>query len=366
MGRFTGIAPEVSASENRRLTERPPLPRTAKDWFTFPERFEKFHKDHFGFRQQLLRLHSRVMVNGLSTSPNSAVILGKEGWLFYNGVEKQDGDPIADARGSRPFTREELEAAASYILTCRERAESQGIAYFLVIAPNRETMVPEYLPDGYESVGLGSPLEQIVNVCGPELGESLVDLRPVLLEASKEARVLHKYDSHWNMWGAYAAHVALQQRVKARFPRATFVSRKMVSLQQKDVEVTSDLVRMVGLIGEYMETDVRAVLHIPKSYETKMIPRKPQPFRRVTSQTKNRPKALFFHDSFTLAMLPYLNHGYGEILYVWQRAIDWNRVEKEKPDLVVHILVERQLRYFPGHAERFARTVPLVEVDVGR
>ena len=63
----------------------------------FPREFDRYFGDNFGFRDSLIRSHASLLYGILRTSPTENVILGKEGWLYYNSPS--DGTSIRDYCG---------------------------------------------------------------------------------------------------------------------------------------------------------------------------------------------------------------------------------------------------------------------------
>ncbi len=61
------------------------------------------------------------------------------------------------------------------------------------------------------------------------------------------------------------------------------------------------------------------------------------------------PRVLVFRDSYTINIEPFLNKTFQEIIYVGYDSLkfDTTIIEKYQPDLVLHIMVERSIRYRP-------------------
>jgi hypothetical protein len=77
-----GLDPTI-LNENRVLASLPEFSIDMSLLSTYPKDFEAFYNDHFGFRRTLIWGRSLVMVKLLGVSPNSDVIVCKDGWLFY-------------------------------------------------------------------------------------------------------------------------------------------------------------------------------------------------------------------------------------------------------------------------------------------
>jgi hypothetical protein len=71
--------PEAAAAEKRTLAPAPAIPRSIDDLVKFPRAFDLWFADHFGFRQTLIKAHSRISFFVLKTSPSPKIILGAAG-----------------------------------------------------------------------------------------------------------------------------------------------------------------------------------------------------------------------------------------------------------------------------------------------
>ena len=113
----------------------------------------KYYRDHLPFREQLIGLYARVN-RALFDRDSSVttVAFGKDGWFFHNNVN--DGDPIATYRGEDTLTTDELRQIVSNLRRTRDNLKAQGIEFALFIAPNKERVYSEYMPDRY-----GAPAE---------------------------------------------------------------------------------------------------------------------------------------------------------------------------------------------------------------
>ena len=78
--------------------------------------------------------------------------MGKDGWLFYNN--QNDGDPLAQYKGKCLFSNEELELIADNLSVTQVNLAKEGREFVLFIAPNKERVYSEYMPEYY-----GEPAE---------------------------------------------------------------------------------------------------------------------------------------------------------------------------------------------------------------
>jgi hypothetical protein len=67
---------------------------------------------------------------------------------------------------------------------------------------------------------------------------------------------------------------------------------------------------------------------------------------RYHIEKSNYPKLVMFRDSFGVALLPYLSESFSDSLYVWYTpfGVNLSVIEKERPQIVILELVERNLQ----------------------
>ncbi len=141
--------PAGKSHENRRLATRPTLPRNFKEAELYSDRWLNFYRDHFGFRNTLIRGVALTRFHGLGADTDGRVLVGRDGWLFL----RPDGDQNFIAfRGLNPFSDDELNAWQHVLEQRAAWLAARGIPCLFVIPPNKETVYPEYLPDEVLSI----------------------------------------------------------------------------------------------------------------------------------------------------------------------------------------------------------------------
>ena len=83
----------------------------------------------------------------------------------------------------------------------------------MVVAPNKDTIYPEHLPDAYKQIGPVARMDQVMQYLGTKTDLNILDLRPALFEAKKQTQVFYSTDSHWNAYGAFPAYQAIIERL---------------------------------------------------------------------------------------------------------------------------------------------------------
>ncbi len=176
----------------------------------FPKRFEKYYKDHFGFRNKIVKIHNFISYFLFKVSPSPQVIIGKEDWLFLTVSDKKHGE-----WGSTTFDELTL-AKFSQVLKDRELwLHSIGSHYLYLPIPNKSTVYQDYLPDLLRRYRGETKYEQVTNYLTTKSDFSHWLDTKKLLEAKKNTlQVYFKTDTHWNYDGAYEVYLGIIEHLR--------------------------------------------------------------------------------------------------------------------------------------------------------
>lgn len=348
-----GLDPFPPLAEKRALAALPPAPDGLEQLAEFPKRFTAHFDDHLGFRVAMVRLNSLIQTRLFARTDSPSVIIGTGGWLFYTGksaTHPQDGAPIDDLEGRLVIGPAKLQAMRARTIERRRFLASEGIRYLLVIVPNKSTIYPEYLPSSVVPAPRNT-VDQFLDALPPELAESVLDLRPALLEAKRRGPTLYlKTDSHWNALGAFWGDRSIAERLRGWFPPVRPLEHAEMSVAEKPFG-GGDLAGMIGVDG--FAPDVRPELvprNGPSVAETVHPAFQGDPRATVTTtSTDGRlPRALVFHDSFGEAIRPFLAAHLSQATFAWGR---WDPYRPEhraavlqaRPQVVIDLVVQRYL-----------------------
>ena len=336
-----GVSDGPQAEEKRRKDPLPPLALAATDFKAYAKALTATYADTFPFRDALIRTANLLKMDLFHQSPMKSVILGRDGWLFFNDeMDMEDWLNLTD------YSQEELDNAVR-IFTERGRwLARQGSAMLVVIAPNKPTIYGEFLPQGYRKLGPSPRLDQLA-AAFTRAGIPFLDLRPTLERAKAQRRAYWKTDTHWNDWGALLGCSAIVEALRQRFPA-------MPPLDPTDYEAREftatggDLSAQMLLENRLTEQFIQmAPRFTPRAVDGPQ-PGYPNPATRpgrqlIVKQTGDArlPKAVFFRDSFSTAAIPFLAERFSRSVYVWDHRFHPYIVQAEKPDVVVFEAVER-------------------------
>lgn len=343
---------EISRSENRTLAGLPQLPRSLAQWETYPQRFDAYFNDHFGFRTLLLRLNSNFSAVMLGRLPSDKVIVGKDKWLFLAGDQAID-----QYRNRRPFSSVQLDDAREALSRRVRRVAELKAPYLFVVVPDKHTIYPEMMPSYLTRYERPSQLDQILAVA-KAAHVPMLDLRPALRLGKPDGLVYLKDDTHWTDWGAYLGYRAILSSLP--LPDLPILP---LDYQQFSVptQFAGELAGMANLPW------VESTLTVDPSVSRcpfKLIGLQHQPDRIFSigrSTCGNAKfKVVYIGDSFTYRVMRYLAQSFGEVVFVVRSGFTPLRqiepyLENEAPDLVIEELVERHL---PSVPESIAREPP--------
>uniref|UniRef100_UPI0031D00500 alginate O-acetyltransferase AlgX-related protein n=1 Tax=Saccharothrix mutabilis TaxID=33921 RepID=UPI0031D00500 len=303
--------------ENRKLAEFPSI----TDGWGFFTGLEKWASDHLPLRDRAVAAADGISrglfgeapqferpqgpVGPVQTTPPKdpsldrpdptafvQVIEGKDDWLYLGTDIRVACEPTVPT--------EEMYARLGRL---KQAVEASGRRFILAIAPNKSTMVPEYLPSRYfgkdcAPVGRDAFWNTVVSKTGA------LDLRPALKKAAEEkgGPVYPKYDSHWTHDGSVVMAKAVAEAIDPGVTRTWEVSQ--VETHERD----GDLAALIGRkasdrVPEYrLEPDGEQT----RSLENGVTDRDPRHFTQDQITGVTKAKVAFVGDSFGYYSVPYV------------------------------------------------------------
>ena len=357
VGQWFKLDPFSRHNENRELAKRPQLSWSFPLLQKFPREYQAYFSDNFGFRNALVRGNLLLRYGLMGVSPSSQVIVGRGGWLYYTG----EGE-IDDCRGITRFNDDQLQRWTKALVLKRDWLRQKGIRYLLVIAPNKSTIYPEYLPAGYGRVRQSSGLDDFLSYVHRHTDLDVVDMRAPLFAGKGEHNLYLRTDTHWNDYGAFLGYRELVRPLAAWFPT-------IHPLELDDFTITlknrsgGDLAGMMGAQEFLPDANY---LFAPKRPLEAIISEKNEKLRdpfTMQKKVSGLPRAVIFRDSFFSALVPFVAEHFSVSRYIWAR---WNSqtpmediIARYQPHIVIEELVERLAKYDAKYeSEVFAGGVP--------
>ncbi len=316
------IATALQFSEATSIEERralAPFPRVGfRHLADFTPQFESFFNDRLFGRTRMASFQSWLKYKLCGTTQGTKVIAGSQGWLYL--VQGWVG---ADVRREKPITVERMERWGRVLQHRTQWFAQRGIKYIMVVAPNKDSIFPEFLPTAFRPIRDESKLQQLTKYLSKQAGVSYIDFSNDLkISKAEDGQIYHKTDTHWNDIGAFIACHRLILELSQHFPQLKPIEKQDLQVQYN--LSSGDLVDMSGLKGMTERVPVVRIANPPP---------------------KTRLKAIFIHDSFGPSMLQYLRPHFSSFSTQLQSEVDFDMeaIAKQKPDIVIQEVVERHV-----------------------
>jgi hypothetical protein len=311
---------------------------------------EAYYNDHFGFRNKLIRTNNTWKKKWFREAPASSLpaLEGLDGWYYYAGG--QMGDHFS---GAVLFTEAKLESWRQLLEARYEWLKERGIAYVFAVAPNKESIYPEYLPPWLRARGARTKTDQFFSYMRAHSKVPVVDLRAALRDAKNGEPLFQSADTHWNELGAFIAYQAVLQALAQQVPELHPMTRDEFAWQwMPETKGSGDLARILGQQDQIKERNLVDAKANPSLSILQSLELSPERLKRewkprtepwVTINPQASGKVVVFHDSFAGGWLKFLGQNFHEVIYLWEYHLDKEFLEREKPDIVIDEILERFL-----------------------
>lgn len=337
LGAVLGKEAEGGNSENRTLAERPVL--SWDNLEEYPSQAEAYINDHAPFRDELIDAYASMNMELFGSIDNDEVIVGKDKWLFYTG-----NDSRIDALGITPFTEVEQKSILIQLLQIREKYGKDRDSFVFFIAPDKEIVYRQYMPDYYAPVTDTSRAKELVKYIRENSDIKVVYPLEELLAASEDGLTYYKTDTHWNDFGGF---VGSQVLIEAAGGTAADASGIRLSFAEGE---RGDLGDLGHTPMRYLDEKKALVEGYYDGLEPELLESSPET-GIVRAQTEGAPdgrKLVMIRDSFAEAMEPVLQKYFGETVLINWQNIGSTDIGSYGGDVFVYEVVERNLGRIPG------------------
>jgi acetyltransferase AlgX (SGNH hydrolase-like protein) len=245
ISQITGLFSDIEANEKteaRKYEARPQLEFELEKLKTYPDRFEKYFRNQFGFRRPLVDLNNFLSFRVFKVSPAPLILLGKDGWFFWGygkrrvqkGVQRP-ANHIADHMGIVPYTEEDLKGWKRSLEERMYYLKEMGIPFVFAVAPAKRMLYPEYLPTLLRSLKKTTRMEQLNDYLANHSEVNVVDLYDYMLarkDDHDQPYLFLKTDGHWNMYGALLGYQGIMEKVDSLLP-----DKKITPLVFEDFDI---------------------------------------------------------------------------------------------------------------------------------
>ena len=319
-----GFASAEQTTENRDLAKWPELMTGDGLNTAYLEEIGAWFTDRFAFRSELVTADARLRGSVFGVSAEDDVIFGKNGWLYYEAT-------LDDFQHKNPVSERMLFNMAHNTALMQQYAESLGKTFVFTIAPNKNTLYGENMPDRYQyRIEADSDMERLIPWLERE-HVNYVDLDSLFRK--RDEVLYYARDSHWNQEGAVMVYNALLDACgKAH--------ETWEGLEPEPAEYVGDLSRMLYPLGAEPETDVSYQKYFTWSY-TQGDDVEDDLIQTVCAQGSQN--LLMYRDSFGNSLLPFMAEAFSSATFSKQVPYPMTDLVTAAPDIVIVEKVERHL-----------------------
>lgn len=276
--------------------------------------------DHFFGRQELISAHNKTVSTVFQVSAADDVIFGSNGWLYY-------APTLSDYTGTENLSYAEIQQIANNLALMQEYCESQGRSFAFMLAPNKNSLYPENMPN-YSVCNPSGNAKLFMDALDAQ-GVNYIDLFAAFEE--QEEILYFAHDSHWNSKGAALGADQINHvfGVESNYFGADF---------SKTEAHQGDLYEM--LYPALTDTETNPVYGGSLEYSFAGKATQPDSITLLTENQKGG-SLLCYRDSFGNLLYPYLADSYGACRF--SRSVNYDLTQESEKVLIE--LVERNISY---------------------
>lgn len=277
--------------------------------------------DRFALRQQCISLWSWLQETLFHSSAEPQVILGREGFLYFSDtLDDYTGVSLSDA---------ELQRIAGRLAALQQELETEGKQFVFTIAPNKNSLYPDWMPSGFENRHENSNAVRLI----PYLEQYGVHYADLFTPLSAEM-LYYRTDTHWTAQGAALGADTILAGLgrESRYAAHNFGVEGLHK---------GDLYEMLYPTFGGREAEVTDLTGL--SFTPLNDVNGGNAITIRTESVGGSGKLLCWRDSFGIALYPYLADAFETATFSRAADYDLSRFTDEDYDTVILEIVERNL-----------------------
>ena len=300
---------------------------------------EEYVDDHIPYKNFWTRVNNYIDYYVFRNFDSDSVLLGKDDWLFY----KKDLC-IEDYRKIVSNNIEEEQLLIDSIDSFSECCQRNNIEFYIMITPNKETVYGDLKMPKYVKVeGTESRCEilknQIIEKCDTEVIFPETQLKEY---ANNGVQVYKKYDTHWNMIGAY---VGTEELFKSMGEHLSDLDN--MTVVEGDC-MSGDLANMVSM-GTVFDDDINYYIDEYELEGYQVFENRQEEYLNYFYAEAKEPicdkTIMCIGDSFLEMMEPYVASYYSKSYFFHRANYEDGFISEIQPDIVVVTATERSFPY---------------------
>ena len=348
---FTGIDITRPPDENRLPAPKPHWSQwTLAGTQPFFAGTEIYFNDHFGFRKRLIRWCQQWKSRLYRDESGHKVLLGQHGWMFTGELQM-----IEHYLGIAKFTPAQLQSWQTLLEKRRDWLAVRGIKYLFIVAPDKQDIYPEELPDWLQAAAAThceTKLDQFLQYMKEHSTVQILDLRPVLLAHKKLGPLYLQNDSHWNFLGGFIAAQEIIRTLNQIIPgvpplrlddftwsNTPAIGGDLALLigKQPAEKYSYTFTSKPGVVAPVVQPAAN-IVSVWDHHKTSYISENPAPLAV---------NAVCFTDSFGIAWRQFFGYSFKRIVFMTEhREFNTKVLEANPPQVVVNEILERFFNTF--------------------
>ncbi len=351
-----GLIKDIENTENRQPAPKPAFNINHLD--DYPPKYDSYYADNFNLRQRLIKQFNTLNLVVFKKSPiPDQVVIGNDNWVFMGGNE------IDTYRGKHRLETSELEAFKLELEYRKKYLNDKGCKFYFLVAPVKANIYSEHIPTSIFRLNKQSWGEQLIEYLDKHSEVKPINVYNTLRQSKGYGLMYYKLDNHWNKKGAFFAAKEVLNRIGKDIPDIATLSysnyivwdtltrggniTSMLSNTELFTDTTFELIPKEGfksLASEKVGYPIVKGFPYPWEYEfVREIP------------NSDKPKILIISDSFGGNIFPFISESFSRSVKIfdsWQYKLNEDIVNAEKPDVVLLIVLESNLRSLLEHQSR--------------
>lgn len=261
------------------------------------------------------------------------VIIGRSGWLFLAG----DGNLSYYLR-ENVLSDEEMNEYSRVLSELNKLCVEKGKKFAVIIAPNKDQVYSEYMPS-YTFSAKEKRTEKLVNHIKANTTVPIAYAYDELKYADRYWQTYYKYDSHWNMVGAFIGTQTLLSLIGK-----DVTSPMDIRIYEDFRYKPNDLISLGALNDEDFPLERDYFVGYKPEVVTEPLTEGEidlATFYRTASNVGDNSKCVFVGDSYRINMIPFVSKEFSECSFVYRDNL-WEAMDYiEDADTIIIESVER-------------------------
>lgn len=219
-----------------------------------PKNFDSWFNDNFGLRSDLVSIYRNLTYRIFNRTVDSKqVVAGKNGHLFLGD---EYGRCLSKYRNIRYLHNEQIDHFNKNLLSIKSFLSRRNIDLYFIIAPNKHSIYPEYIPDWATKIDSPNIYDQAIQLLKNN-NIKYINAKNILLNLKENYSSLlyFKTGSHWTDLGAFFIYKETMALISVNYP--DLQSLKLMDFKIEAANTSSknfDVARIakVSLINDYI------------------------------------------------------------------------------------------------------------------